>query len=101
VSETTVQLTFSILDKTSKSFPKFKEPGRNMLNKFNYPCEEQEPTLYLRECITALANYLVDEEPGRNTLGLKILKTENVQDKMVAISLGRLEHFKRMWCGTC
>jgi hypothetical protein len=66
VFDTTVQLPFKILDDTSKSFPKFKGTGRSMLIKFNSPGEEQEPTSYLQECITAFTNYLVGEVPGRD-----------------------------------
>jgi hypothetical protein len=65
-----------------------------MLIKFNYPGEEQAPTAYLKECITAFTNYLVDECPDRDLVGLRIGNTENVQDKMVGISLRRRYQFK-------
>ena len=51
-----IQLPFKISDETSKSFPKFKSTGRSLVIKFNSQGEEQEPTAYLKECITALAN---------------------------------------------
>jgi hypothetical protein len=63
---TTRQLPFTILEETSKIFPKFDATGRSMLIKFRAPGEEQEPLSYLKECITALSNYLVDKVPGRD-----------------------------------
>jgi len=64
------QLTFRILE-TSKSFPKFEATGRSLLIKFNCPGEEQDPTTYLKDCITALTNYLVDKMPDRDLVVLK------------------------------
>ena len=58
------QLPFLLLDQTSISFLKLKAPGRSGLIKFNSLGEEQNPATYLRECITALTNYLVDGVPG-------------------------------------
>ena len=69
-----------ILDETSKPFPKFNTTGRSLLIKFRSPGEEQEPTAYLKECITALTNYLVKEVNDRDLVGLRIRNTENVQD---------------------
>ena len=83
------QLLFKILDETSKSFPKCNATGRSLLIKLNSPGEVQVPTAYLKECITALTDYLVDEVPDRDLVGLRIRNTENVQDKMVGISLRR------------
>jgi len=94
VSEKTEQLPFKILDETSKSFRKFNATGSSLLIKFNSPGEEQDPTTYLKECITALTNYLVDKVPGRDLVGLRIRITENVQDKVVGISLRRRDQFK-------
>jgi len=54
-----------ILDETSKSFPKFNTTGRSLLTKSKSSGEEQEPTAYLKECITALTNYLVDKVPAK------------------------------------
>ena len=88
------QLTFLILDETSKSFPKFNTTGRSFLIKFRIPGEEQNPTTYLRECISALTNYLAHDVPGRDLVGLRIRNTENVQDKVVGISLRRSHQFK-------
>jgi len=88
------QLPFRILDETWKSFPKFQTTGRRLLIKFNSPGEEQDPTTYLKEWITALTNYLVDEVPDRDLVGLRIRNTENVQDKLVGISLRRRYQFK-------
>ena len=93
-SETTKQLPFRILDETFKSFPKFNTTGRSLLIKFNLPGEEQDPTTYLKECITALTNYLVDKVPDRDLVGLRIRNTENVQDKVVGISLRRRDQLK-------
>jgi hypothetical protein len=88
------QLTFRILDQTSKSFPKFNATGRSLLIKFNSPGEEQNPATYLKECITALTNYLVDFVPGRDLVGLRIRNTEILQDKVVGISLRRRDQLK-------
>jgi hypothetical protein len=66
-----------------------------VLINFKSPVEEQEPTAYLKECITALTNYLVDEVSGRDLVGLRIRNSENVQDKVVGISLRRRYQFKR------
>jgi hypothetical protein len=93
-SETTKQLSFKILDETFKSFLKFNTTGRSLLIKFNSPGEEQDPTTYLKECITALTNYLVDKVPDRDLVGLIIRNTENVQDKVVGISLIRRDQLK-------
>ena len=93
-SGSSVQLTFRILEETSKAFSKFNANGRSLLIKFNSPGEEQEPTAYLRECITSLTNYLVSEVSGRNLVGLRIRNTENVQDKVIGISLRRCEQLR-------
>lgn len=94
MSETSVNLPFLILDKTSKSFPKCNATGRSMLVEFNSPGEEQEPTAYIKECIIVLTNYLLHEVPGRVSVGFRIRNTENVQDKVVGISLRRRDQFK-------
>ena len=60
-----------------------------MLIKFKFPVEEQQPTAYLKECITALTNYLVDELGDSYLVGLRIRNTENVQVKVVGISFRR------------
>jgi hypothetical protein len=49
-----------ILDDTSTSFPKFNTNGRSFLIKFRSLGKEQELSTYLKGCITALTNYLVD-----------------------------------------
>ena len=77
-----------------KSFPKFNTTGRSLLIKFNLPGEEQDPTTYLKECITALTDYLVDKVPDRDLVGLRIPNTENVQDKVAGISLRRRDQLK-------
>ena len=78
-----------ILDETSKSFPKLNTTGRSLLIKFKSSGEEEEPTAYLKECITALTNCVVDEVNNRDLAGLKIRNTENVQDKVAGISFRR------------
>ena len=88
-SEKTKELPFLILDETSNTFPKFNTTGRSLIIKFKLPGEEQEPTVYLKECITALTNYIVDEVPDRDLVGLRIRNTENIQDKVVGISFRR------------
>ena len=89
VSETTGQLPFNILDETSKYFLKFNATGHSLFTEFNSLGEEQEPTTYLKECITPLTNYLMDKVPCRDLVALRIRNTQNVQDKMVGIRLGR------------
>ena len=79
---------------TSKSFPKFNATGRNLLITFRPRGEELEPITYLKECIVALTNYLVDDVPDRDLVGLRIRKTENVQDKVVGISFRRHDQLK-------
>jgi hypothetical protein len=69
---TTRRLPFMILDETSKSFPKCNATGRIMLIMFRALGEEQEPLCYLKECFTALSNYLVDKVPERDLLGLRV-----------------------------
>jgi len=69
VSETTEQLPVMILDETSKSFPIFNTKGRSFLIKFKTPGKEEEPTLYIKECITALTNYIVDKVLGKDLVG--------------------------------
>jgi len=94
VSERVKQLPFRILDETFNSFPKFNTTGRSFLIKFNSLGEEQDPITYLKECITALTNYLVDKVPDRDLVGLRIRNNENVQDRVVGISLRRRDQLK-------
>jgi hypothetical protein len=91
---TTQQLPFIILGETSKSFPKFNATGLSMLIKFRAPGEEQEPLSYLKERITALSNYLVVKVPDSDLVGISIRNSENLQDKLVGISLHRPDQFK-------
>jgi len=79
------------LDQTTKSVPKFNATGRSWLIKFNSPGEEQNPATYLKECVTAL-NYLVNDVPGRDLVGLRIRNTEDLQDN--GISLLRRDQLK-------
>jgi hypothetical protein len=65
-----------------------------LLIKFNNPGEEQDSTTYLKGCITALTEYLVDTVPGNDLVGLRICNTENVQNKVVGISLRRRDQLK-------
>ena len=88
------QLPFLVLDEVSKSYPKFNTTGRSLLIKFRPQAEDRDPALYLKECITALTDYLVDEVPDRDLVGLRIRNTENVQDKLVGISLRRRDQLK-------
>jgi hypothetical protein len=87
VFDTTGQLPFKILDETSNFFSKFKATGHSMPIRFNSPGEEQDATEYLKECITALTDYIVGEMPGRDLVGLRIRKTENVEIRVVVISI--------------
>jgi len=81
------QLLILILGETSKSFSKFKATRRSLLIKFNSPGEEEGPANYLKECITALTNYIVDEMSGRDLVGMRIRNTDNVEEKVVDITL--------------
>jgi len=56
--------------------------------------QEQNPGTYVKECITALTNYLVDDVPARVLVSLRIRKTENLKIKEVGISLRRREQLK-------
>ena len=94
------QLPFMILDETSKVCPKFYATGRTLLIKFNSQVEEQNPGTYLKECITALINYLVDDVPGRDLVGLRICNTEDVEDKVVGIIFCRRTSLNLMWSGS-
>ena len=80
-------LQFFILEETSKTFKEFNATGRSLLHKYNSPREEQNPTIYLKECIIAFTNYLVDDIQDRDFFGLRIRKTENVHDIVVGIIL--------------
>ena len=83
-----------LLSETSKSFPKYTTIGRSTLVKIKSPGEEQEPTAHLKECITTLTNYPVDEAADRDLVGLRIRNTENVRYKLVVNSLRRRDQFK-------
>jgi len=65
-----------------------------LLIAFRSPGEEQEPTVYLKESIATLTNYLVAGLRDRNLLGIRIRNTENVQDKVVGIRFRRREQLK-------
>jgi hypothetical protein len=93
-SESNVELPFKILDETSKNIPKFNATGRSLLIRFNNPGEKQEPMTYLKEYITVLTDYLVKEVADRDMVGLSIRNTENLQDKVVGISLRRRDQLK-------
>jgi hypothetical protein len=94
VSEEAVELPFDIIDKTSKTFPKFNTTGRSLLIKFKSPTNEQDPASYFSECIGSLTNYLVGEIPGSDLVGLSIRDTENLQDKPVGLGIRRRDHLR-------
>jgi len=83
-----------ILDETSIPVPKFNATGRSLLIKFNSSVEEQNPGAYLKECITTLTDYLIDDVLGRDLVGLRIRNTENVEHKVLGISLRRRDKLK-------
>ena len=68
VSEISEQLPFIIFDETSNPFPKFNATGRSLLIKFRLPAQHVEPKVYLKECITTLTNYLVNDVCERDFL---------------------------------
>ena len=72
VSGITEQPHFMIMDETSKHFPKFNATGRTLLIKFRPPGEGQEPIAYLKECVTSLNNFIVDDVRDRDFVGLRI-----------------------------
>jgi hypothetical protein len=90
-SERADELPFTILDETVKRFEKFDATGRSLIIKFNSPGKNQDPYMYLKECVTKLTNYFVDEIPGRDVVGMKIRNTENMRDKVVGISFRRCD----------
>jgi len=98
-SETAERLPFRILNETSKSFPKFNTTGGSLLIKFNFSGEEQDPTTYLKEFITALTNYLVDKVPGRDLVGLRIRNTGNVRIRWLALAYVAGTNLKQTWSG--
>ena len=49
---------------------------------------------YLKECITELTNYLVDDVPDRDLVGVKIRNMENFEDKVLGISFRRRDQMK-------
>jgi len=85
---------FWISDETTKSLPKFNPTGRILVINLNSSSEEQNPGTYLKKCITALTDYLVDYVPGRDLVGLRIRNPENVEDKMFGNSLRRCYRLK-------
>ena len=82
------------MGETSINFPKFNATGRSVLIKFNSPGEEQEPTTYIKECITSLTNYLVEEMPGTDLWVLRKRNTEKVKHKVVGIIFRRRDEVK-------
>jgi hypothetical protein len=94
VLDETVQLPFDILDESSKTFWKFNKTGRSLLIKFKSPTTDKKSVTYPKECIIALTNYLVDEAPGRDLVGLRIRNTENMEDRVMGISLRRRDQLK-------
>jgi hypothetical protein len=93
-SDIAMQLPFRILDENTKKFPKFNATGRRLFIKFNCPGEEREPIAHLQESITSITDYLVCEVPGVDLVGHKIRKSDNVQDKVIGISLRRCDQLK-------
>ena len=83
------QIPFRILDETSNPFPKFNAIGLRLLIKLSFPSEEKIPATHMKECITTLTNYLVDDVPGNDLVGLRLRNTENLRDKDVCIGLRR------------
>lgn len=67
--------------------------------KFRSPGVEQEPTVYLKECISALINNLVHNMRERYLVRLRILKTENVQYELVALVIGAVISLQLMCFG--
>lgn len=65
-----------------------------MLIKLGPPSEEQEPTVDLKERITAITNYLVYYIFVRDLVGLSIRNTGNVQDNVVGIGFQRRDQHK-------
>jgi hypothetical protein len=83
-----------ILDETIKTLSNFNATVQSLLIEFNSPVEEQEPTAYLWVCIVSFTDYMVSDVPGRDLIGLRISNTDNFQDKVLGISLGRCDQLK-------
>jgi hypothetical protein len=64
-----------------------------LLIRFRAPVKNQNPSAYLKECITALTNYLVNDVDDRDLVRLRIRNTEN-QDKVVGIIFCRCDQLK-------
>ena len=62
--------------------------------KFNSPIEDKNHGTYMKECITELTDYLVDDVPGRDLVGLRIRDTENVEDEEFGIGLSHRDQLK-------
>ena len=65
-----------------------------MLIKFRSPGEGQGPIIYFKECINALTNYVVDDVRDRDLVGLRFGNADNVEGKVVGISLRRHDQLK-------
>ena len=82
------------MDGSSKTLPNFNTIGRSLLIKFKFRVEDQKPAAYLKKCITALRDYLVNEVADRDFVGVRIQYTGNVQDNLIGISFRRSDHMK-------
>ena len=69
------QLPFLVLEEALRSFPKFNATGCSLIITFRASSEEQDPTTYLKACKRAIKDYLVDNVPGRDLVGLRIRST--------------------------
>ena len=49
---------------------------------------------YLKECITDLTNYLLDDVPDRDLVWVRIRNIENLQDKVLGVSFSRRDLMK-------
>jgi hypothetical protein len=91
-SETTEQLRFWM--RLLNLFQNLIRPGVDCLSSFILRVKSKTPANYLKKCITTLTKYLVDKVPDRDFMGLRIRNTQNLQDKVVGISLLRRDQLK-------
>lgn len=56
---------------------------------------------HLKECISALINYFVEDVRDRDLVCLRIRNTEDIQDKEVGISMRRRDQLKVDGAGAC
>jgi len=93
------KLPFLFWARLQDLFQKFNVTGPSLLITFRPHGKGQELSAYLKECMTALTNYLFDDVRDRDLVRLRIRNTENVQDKLVGVSFRRGDQLSVIWYG--